>query len=54
MKKAVNASSLLVVVLVSGANWSGHFVVAPVLDTLTIHINHRAAQIYDIDFEKPM
>ena len=55
MKKAVNPSSLLVVVvLASGTNWSRHFVVAPVLDTLTTYINHRAAEIYDIDFEKPV
>jgi hypothetical protein len=54
MTKAVKSSSLLDVLLVSGSKWSGHFVVAPVLDTLTTYINHRAAEIYDIDFEKPV
>ena len=54
MTKAVKSSLLLDVLLVSGSNWAGHFVIAPVLDTLTTYIKHRAAQIYDIDFEKPM
>ncbi len=51
MTKAVKSSSLLDVLLVSGSKWSGHFVVAPVLDTLSTYINHRAAWFYDTDFQ---